>query len=76
MTLAVMLTSFIFVQTVRAQPCPACKVADKLKQREKEIQVDPHVSEPYKSFIIKLVDQGTPKFSEGVGCSPLDPRGC
>ena len=50
--------------------------SDKLKQREQEIQVDPHVPEPSKSIIVKLVDQATPKFAEGVGCSPLDPRGC
>lgn len=77
MAMTVMLTSYTVAQTVQALPhCSACKVADKLKQREQEIQVDPHVPGPSKSFIVKLVDQATPKFAEGVGCSPLDPRGC
>lgn len=34
MAVAVMLTSYIVVQTVQAFPCSACKVADKLKQRQ------------------------------------------
>jgi hypothetical protein len=77
MAVAVMLTSYVVVQTVEALPhCSACKVADKLKQRGQEIQVDPHVPDPVRSFVVKLVDQATPKFAEGVGCSPLDPRGC
>jgi hypothetical protein len=77
MAMTVMLTSYTIVKTVQALThCSACKVADRLKQREQEIQVDPHVPEPSKSFIVKLVDQATPKFAEGVGCSPLDPRGC
>ena len=75
--MTVILTSYTVVQTVQALPhCSACKVADKLNQRGQEIQVDPHVPEPSKSFIVKLVDQATPKFAEGVGCSPLDPRVC
>ena len=37
MAMTVMLTSYTVVQTVQALPhCSACKVADKLKQREQE----------------------------------------
>jgi hypothetical protein len=37
MAMTVMLTSYTVVQTVQALPhCSACKVADKLKQRELE----------------------------------------
>jgi hypothetical protein len=68
MAMTVMLTSYTVAQTVQAlSHCSACKVADKLKQSEQEIQVDPHVPEPSKSSIVKLVDQATPKFAEGGG---------
>lgn len=76
MAVSIMLTSNIVVQTIQAQPCSACKVANKLKQKEQELQNDIHIPDPVKSFIVKLIDKATPKFSEGVGCSPLDPRGC
>lgn len=77
MAVAVMLTSYLVVQTVQALPhCSACKVADKLKQREQELQVDPHLPDPVKNFVLKLLDKNTPQFAVGVGCSPLDPRGC
>ena len=37
MAMTVMLTSYTVVRTVKALPyCSACKVADKLKQREQE----------------------------------------